>query len=115
MGKGMNALIAVAAVYGATQFTIAPLMRSNIDAFAAELVAQPAHPDGTIGPVGVRSSDICTLLTQPDSWKGRGERLAFLEAGTAADRLTQNYTFVPVGECSKYNRRNLIVARRATQ
>lgn len=111
MNKALKALIAAAAVYGVVQVTLSPLLESKINAFGSELAATPENPDGTLGPIAVRSSDICTLLTQTGMWKGQMHRWAFLQAGSAADNLNLKYQFSPAPKCSKYNVPNYILAR----
>lgn len=110
MSKITNAIVTVSVVYGIAQVTVGSLMVQRIDAFAAELAASAPAADGTFGPVALRSSDICTLLTETDSWKGMVSRYAFIAPGHAADALTARYRFVATDGCSKY-RLNMIVAQ----
>ena len=110
MNQGMAGVLAIVAVYGAAQMTISPMMRSRIDEFSAELAKADKGTGETVGPIAISSSDICTLLTEPDSLWGTLERWSFLDAGEAADALAQKYTFTPVSKCDKYQRFNALLA-----
>ena len=105
-----TAIIAVIAVYVGAQLTIGSMMTSRVADFAAELDAAPVGVNGTKGPIAVRSSDICTLLTRTSGWRGSLSRLAFPEPGAAADELTARYRFSVINGCSKYSRMNMVIA-----
>jgi hypothetical protein len=104
-------ILTVVIVYVGCQLTIGDMMKARIDDFSAQLEAAKPSADGTRGPIALRSSDICTMLTQTGGFSGTLSRLAFPAPGAAADRLTARYRFVSQNGCSKYNRRNLILAK----
>lgn len=110
MGKVAGIILTLIVVYVGSQLTIGDMMTARVNDFSVQLEAAKPAADGSKGPIPLRSSDICTMLTQTDGFSGTLSRLAFPEPGAAADRLTARYRFVSQNGCSKYNRRNRIIA-----
>ena len=110
MGKVTGIILTLVVVYVGAQLTIGEMMTARVNDFSAQLEAAKPAADGTRGPISLRSGDICTMLTKTSGFSGTLSRLAFPEPGAAADRLTARYRFISQNGCSKYNRRNRIIA-----
>ena len=110
LNKVASFVVTVVIVYGVFQVTIGELLCANLDDFAAQIADAPANEDGARGPVALRSSDLCTLLTDAGVLKGWGNRIAFPHAGVAASRLKAQYRFTSANGCSKYNVYNQMIA-----